>query len=77
MPHVLKGDDLARDLLLRQLYTLYVLVLVMVRAVETSVDTVIRQIEWREHNYAITVERELYLLRETVHLLIQLRYVAR
>ena len=67
VPHVLQRDDLAPDLLLRQLLARDGLVRRVVGAVEAAVDAVVGEVERREDHDAVPVERQLDLLRDLVH----------
>ena len=67
--HILQRDNLAGNLLLRQLFAGDMAVFRMIRAVNTAVHAVIRQIQRCEHNNAVAVERQLDLLSQTIHLL--------
>ena len=71
--HVLQCDHFLTHLFLCQLFPRYVLILQMVRAVQTTVDAVIGQIQGRKHYNAVPVKCQLDLLRDPVHLLHLLR----
>ena len=64
--HVLKGNDLAPDLVLGELLARDVLVLHVVGAVDAAVDAVVGEVERREHDDAVAVEVLLDLLGEGV-----------
>ena len=66
MSHVLKGDDLAPDLVLGELLARDVLVLHVVGAVDAAVDAVVGEVERREHDDAVAVEVLLDLLGEGI-----------
>ena len=54
--HILQGDDLRLDLLLRQLFAADVLVFGVIGAINTAVDAIVREIERRNHHDAVTVK---------------------
>ena len=74
--HILQRDDLGADLLLGQLLARDMLVLEMIRAVKTSVDAVVGQIQRRKEHDAVAVEGQLDLLGDLKHLLDLLRDLA-
>ena len=67
--HVLQGDDLLRDLLLRQLAARDMAVLAVVRTVYAAVHAVVREVERREHDDAVAVKPALDLAGQRVDLL--------
>ena len=76
MTHVLKGDHLPADLLLGQLLSGNVFVLRVVGTVNAAVDTVIGQIQRREHHDSVAVEILLDLLGQGVYFLVFLLQIA-
>ena len=74
--HILQRDDLSLHFLLGQLLARNVLVLQMIRAVKTSVHTVVGQVQRGEHDDAVAVERQFDLLGDLVHFLDLLRDLA-
>ena len=54
--HVLQRDDLAADLLLRQLFARDMAVFLMIRAIGAAVYTVVGEVQRRKHHDAVAVE---------------------
>ena len=73
---VLKRNDLRADFVLRQLFAGDVTVFRVIRAVNAAVYAVVREVERREHDDAVAVERELDFLGELIHLRDFLRVLA-
>ena len=69
MAHVLQGDDLRFDLLLGQLFAGDVLILHVVRTVNTAVNAIIGQVKRGENDNAVAVKGQLDLLGNLIHLL--------
>ena len=67
--HILEGNHLIFNLFLSQLFTRYVLVLHMIRAVNTPVHTVVGKIERCKYYYSVSVILLLNLPCKVVHLL--------
>ena len=67
MTHVLQGDYLVADFVLGKFFAHDVLVLYVIRTVDTPVHTVVGEIERRKHNYSVAVEREFDFFRDPVH----------
>ena len=70
MAHVLQGDDLCPDLILRQLLARDMPVLRMVWAVYASIDAVVGKIEGSEHDDPVAIELPLDLLCQMEYLLV-------
>ena len=68
MPHVLECHDLLPHFLLRQLFPLDVLIFRVVGTVGAAVHTVVREVERRKEDNAVSVKSELNFLREFHHL---------
>ena len=56
MPHILKGDHLPADLLLRQFFPADVIVAMMVGTIRTSIYTVIRKVQRRKHHNPVSIK---------------------
>ena len=67
VPHILQRDDLAADLVLRELPAMDMLVLRMVGTVDAAVHAIIRQIERCKEHDALAVKLLLDLLGEREH----------
>ena len=77
VPHILKGNDFLFDLFLGQLLAQNMLIFVVIRAINTAVHAVVRQIKRRKHHDAVAVISILDLARERVNLRIDLRIITR
>ena len=69
MTHILKCDNFLTDLFLSKLLSRDRLILCMIRAVQASVDAVIREIQRREKHYSVSVVCLLDLFSDLEHLL--------
>ena len=74
--HVLKGDNFLGDFFLGELLSRNMSVLSVIRTVDAAVDTVVGQIQRREHNDTVAVEILLDLFRQIIHFLEEFRVVA-
>ena len=72
VPHVLQGDHLAANLVLRELLARDVPVLGVVRAVRAAIDAVVGKIERGKEHDAVAVVGELDLSRQLKDLLVEL-----
>ena len=75
--HILKRNDLLPHFFLRQLFPLDVLVFRMVGTVGAAVHTVVREVERRKEDDAVSVKGELDFLRHLHHLGVFFRNIAR
>ena len=75
MPHILEGDDFPRDLFLRQLFARNVLVSLVIRAVNATVDAVIGEIQRRKHHDPVAVKLLFDFPRQRLHFFILVRKV--
>ena len=69
MPHILKGDYLPFNLLLGQLYALYMFILHMIGTVYAAVYAVVGEIQGSEHNYSVAVKGQFDFLGQFIHFL--------
>ena len=69
MSHILKRDDFFFYFLLGEFFSRDSFILRVVGAIDTSVDTIVRQIKRCEHYDSVTIELELYLLGYFIHFL--------
>ena len=67
--HILQGDDLFFDFFLGQFFSCDMLVLMVVRTVDTAVDAVIGKIQRCEHDDTVAVKVFLNLFCQCVHFL--------
>ena len=68
--HVLQGNDLGADLILRELLAGNVAVLRMIGAIQAAVDAVVGEIERRKEHNAVAVKILLDLLGQGINLLV-------
>ena len=76
MPHILERNDLLSHLILCQLFPLDVLIFRMVGTVGAAVHTVVREVERRKEDDAVSVKGELDFLRHLHHLGVFFRNIA-
>ena len=67
--HILQGNNFLANLILSQLLTADVLILGMIRAIQTAVDTIIGKIQWGKQHNAIAVVILLNLTSQIIDFL--------
>ena len=77
MPHVLQSNHFLLYFFLGEFLSRNAFVLVVIRAVHTLVDAIVRQIKRRKHHNAVAVKRLLNVVGKRKHFLGQLGNVTR
>ena len=75
MTHILQSNDLIPDLFLGQLDSRNMFVFVMIRAISTSIHTIVRKIKRCKHDNTVTIKFLLDLHRKLPDLTIDLRII--
>ena len=75
MSHILQSDNLAANLLLRQLHAANMLIARMIRTVHAAIDAVIGEIQRRKQHDALPVQLLFNLPRQMEHFFVQIRLI--